>query len=288
MTDRLLPRAAILGYPVGHARSPLIHAFWLAELGLEGAYERREVKPGEVAAALVDMRITGYAGGNVTVPHKEEAFNACDATTTRARALGAVNTFWFEDGKITGDNTDGLGFVAHLDAVHPGWDAGKPDILLLGAGGAARGLILPLLERNPTSVSITNRSEERLDALLADIADLDPEVPVGGLPWDRRREALDRFGLIINTTSLGMAGQPALDLSLVSTKPGTIIADIVYVPIETPLLAEARSLGLPTLDGLGMLLHQAVPGFERWFGQRPTVSAELRAHILADLAKPKA
>lgn len=281
-------RAAILGYPVAHARSPLIHAFWLRELGLEGAYERREVKPGDVAAALIEMRASGYAGGNVTVPHKEEAYLACDITTPRARALGAVNTFWFEDGKTIGDNTDGLGFVAHLDAVHPGWDAGKRDILLLGAGGAARGLILPLLERNPASVSITNRSEERLDALLADIAELETDVPVGGLAWERRQEALDRFGLIINTTSLGMAGQPALDLALGAAKPGTIIADIVYVPLETPLLAEARALGLPTLDGLGMLLHQAVPGFERWFGVRPAVSPELRTHILADLAKPKA
>jgi shikimate dehydrogenase len=288
MTDRPSPRAAILGYPVAHARSPLIHGFWLAELGLDGVYERREVKPGGVAAALSEMQASGYAGGNVTVPHKEEAFAACDVTTQRARSLGAVNTFWFEDGKIHGDNTDGLGFVAHLDATHPGWDSKKPDILVLGAGGAARGLILPLLERHPASVSITNRSEERLDALLSDISDLELDLPIGGLPWERRADRLDGFALVINTTSLGMAGQPPLDLSLAAAKPGTIIADIVYFPLETSLLAEARRLGLPTLDGLGMLLHQAAPGFERWFGQRPRVSPELRAHILADLAKPKA
>lgn len=281
------PRAAILGYPVAHARSPLIHGYWLKTLGLPGRYERIETRPGDVAGMLRFLQLEGYAGGNVTVPHKEEAFAACDWTSERASALGAVNTFWFDGETICGDNTDGIGFVAHLDAVYPDWDKSVPDILLIGAGGAARGLILPLLERRPSSVSITNRSEERLDALLGDIAELDADIPVGGLPWEQRDAALNRFGLVINTTSLGMKGQPALPLDLGTAEPGTIIADIVYVPLETPLLSAARARDLPVLDGLGMLLHQAVPGFERWFGVRPEVTAELRAHILADL-EPKA
>jgi shikimate dehydrogenase len=281
------PRACIIGFPVAQARSPLIHQFWLNQYGLPGSYERIEVRPGDVAVTLRRLADAGFAGGNVTVPHKEEAFRACDRTTPRAAALGAVNTWWREDSLLVGDNTDGIGFVAHLDQNHPGWNAVPRDILLLGAGGAARGLILPLADARPRSITVTNRSETRLEELLADISGLDLDIPIGGLVWDKRMESLPGFDLVINTTSLGMAGQPPLELPLGVARASTLVADIVYVPLETPLLAAARARGLGTLDGLGMLLHQAAPGFERWFGHRPDISPELRAHIVADLMKPK-
>ncbi len=289
------PKAIIIGRPVKHARSPLVHGFWLRELGLAGAYERAEVMPGAVSAYLRELPSRGFVGGNVTVPHKEEAFAACDRVSDAARAVRAVNTFWFEDGKLIGDNTDGIGFVAHLDQVHPGWqvhphwDAQKPRIslgpriLLLGAGGAARGLILPLLERNPRAIALTNRSRERAEALVDDIRAIRSEAPLDIIDWDNRAQALSDFDLVINTTSLGMDGQPPLDLDLTGLPAQAIVADIVYVPLETPLLKAAAARDLRTLDGLGMLLHQAVPGFARWFGVTPQVTPALRAHLVADL-----
>jgi shikimate dehydrogenase len=277
------PRALIIGRPVSHARSPLIHAYWLEQLGISGAYDRQDVMPGAVAAVMRELPFRGYIGGNVTVPHKEEAFLACDHLSSVARAVRAVNTFWFEDGRLCGDNTDGSGFVAHLDQTHPGWSDRNPHILLLGSGGAARGLMVPLLERHPKIITVTNRSQERALGLVADIRLACPEADVRVVPWEERDKALGGVDLLINTTSLGMSGQPALAQDLAPLPETAIVADIVYTPLETPLLAAARARGLRTLDGLGMLLHQAVPGFERWFGVRPAVTEALRAHILADL-----
>lgn len=278
------PKAVIIGKPVSHARSPLIHGFWLRQLGLDGRYDRQEVEPGEVAAAFRRFRAEGYRGGNVTVPHKEEAFAACDEVSGAARIAGAVNTFWFENGRIHGDNTDGSGFVAHLDATHPGWEADRPNVLVVGAGGAARGVIVPLLNRSIGSMTIVNRSSERARILADDIARARPGTRIAVENWTDLPGLLARTDLLINTTSLGMKGQPPLGLPLQQLPEKAIVADIVYVPLETPLLAAARARGLRTLDGLGMLLHQAVPGFERWFGARPAVDDALRAHILADLA----
>jgi len=198
-----------------------------------------------------------------------------------------VNTFWFEGDTLCGDNTDGLGFVAHLDQTHPGWGSLPPRILLLGAGGAARGLVLPLLDRNPASIALSNRSEERAEVLIADIRKERPDAPLEIVSWENRSTALSGVDLLINTTSLGMNGQPPLEIDLSVLPAHAIVADIVYVPLETPLLKAARERGLRTLDGLGMLLHQAVPGFERWFGVKPVVTPELRARIVADLL-PKA
>ncbi|HRE19635.1 MAG TPA: shikimate dehydrogenase [Rhabdaerophilum sp.] len=277
------PKAVIIGKPVSHARSPLIHGFWLKKLGLEGRYDRREVEPGSVAKAFGMFRLEGYRGGNVTVPHKEEAFAACDELTEAARIAGAVNTFWFEDGRIHGDNTDGSGFVAHLDATHPGWDAKRPNILVVGAGGAARGVIVPLLNRPVGEVTIVNRSSERARILSGDIAQARPGTIISVEDWSQLGTLLSKTDVLINTTSLGMKGQPSLSLPLEKLPTTAIVADIVYVPLETSLLAAARARGLRALDGLGMLLHQAVPGFERWFGARPVVDEALRAHILADL-----
>ncbi len=276
-------QALIIGHPVKHARSPLVHAFWLSEHGLAGTYERADVLPGQVGAFLKALPARGFSGGNVTVPHKEEAFSACDRRTEAARIAGAVNTFWFEDGALVGDNTDGLGFVAHLDQTYPGWDANHPRILILGAGGAARGLIMPLLARNPHSILLCNRSSERTEALIRDIRAFIPDARLEALRWDDREAALAATDLVINTTSLGMAGQPPLEIDLDPLPAQAIVADIVYVPLETPLLAAAAARSLRTLDGLGMLLHQAVPGFARWFGVKPAVTPALRAHLVADL-----
>lgn len=277
-------KALIIGFPVAHARSPLIHAFWLAALGIEGSYDRLEVKPGEVATALRALPGLGYAGGNVTVPHKEEAFAACDRLTERARAVGAVNTVWFEDGALVGDNTDGLGFVSHLNQSYPKRPP-QERILILGAGGAARGLIIPLLDQSVGIITLTNRSRERAEILKEEILRERPAASITVLDWDKRAEALPQVDLVINTTSLGMKGQPPLEIDLAGLPPHAIVADIVYVPLETDLLHRAGARGLRTLDGLGMLLHQAVPGFARWFGVTPAVTPELRAHLVADLEK---
>lgn len=281
------PKAIIIGRPIRHARSPLIHTFWLREAGLSGSYGRAEVLPGAVSAFLRELPERGFVGGNVTVPHKEEAFKACDRVSDAAQAAGAVNTFWFEDGMLVGDNTDGIGFIAHLDQTYPGWDAKKPQILILGAGGAARGLLLPLLDRQPAALVVANRSQTRADALVRDMLNVRPDAPIQTVSWEPTAPAALPFDLVINTTSLGMAGQPPLDIDLSALPANAVIADIVYVPLETPLLAAAAARGLRPLDGLGMLLHQAVPGFARWFGVRPRVTPQLLAHIVADLM-PKA
>ncbi|MCZ8184935.1 MAG: shikimate dehydrogenase [Beijerinckiaceae bacterium] len=277
------PKAVIIGRPISHARSPLIHGYWLDQLEIEGIYERREVMPGAVSATLRELQDAGYAGGNVTVPHKEEAFAACDDVTDRARIAGAVNTFWFEGGRLHGDNTDGTGFVAHLSETWPDWDCRPAEIRIIGAGGAARGLIAPLLDRNVKSISVSNRSRDRAEALCRDIGAVLPDAPLTILDWTHRGEHLETVDLLVNTTSMGMDGQPPLDIDLSTMRPSGIVADIVYAPLETPLLASANRLGLKTLDGLGMLLHQAVPGFERWFGRRPSVTPALRQHVFADL-----
>ncbi|MCZ8260742.1 MAG: shikimate dehydrogenase [Beijerinckiaceae bacterium] len=277
------PRAVIIGRPIKHARSPLIHGYWLAENQIDGSYDRREVMPGAVAATLRDLRDEGYLGGNVTVPHKEEAFAACDHLTERARIAGAVNTFWFDGPDLCGDNTDGIGFVGHLSETWPDWDKNPAEIRLIGAGGAARGLIAPLLDRNVKTISVTNRSRERAESLCSDLKTVFPHAQLSVLDWRDRGLGLGTVDLLVNTTSLGMAGQPSLDLDLTPMKPTAIVADIVYIPLETPLLAQAGRMRLRRLDGLGMLLHQAVPGFERWFGVRPRVTAELRQQVFADL-----
>jgi shikimate dehydrogenase len=278
-----MKRALVIGSPIAQSRSPLLHGFWLAQYGIEGNYEREEVRPEAVAEFLRLLPARGIAGCNVTIPNKEAAFAACDHLTPRAQALRAVNTIWFEKGLMWGDNTDGIGFVAHLDQVHPGWDKGSPHILILGAGGAARGLVLPLLGRNPGLVAVSNRSMDRAAALIAEIRTAAPDAALDLVPWEEKAQALGRFDLVINTTSAGMFGKDPLDLPLGHALDHAIIADIVYVPLETALLAEARERGLRTLDGLGMLLHQAAPGFEKWFGRRPEVSDALRQHVIAHL-----
>lgn len=273
------PRAFVIGHPVGHSRSPLIHGHWLREHGLPGSYERIDVAPADLPVFLASLAERGLAGGNVTIPHKEAAFLAVDEASPAARRLGAVNTLWREGGRLHGDNTDVTGFVADLDQrLGADWSRDLGTALVLGAGGAARAVIAGLLDRGLETVLVANRTLARAE----EPRSLDP-ARVRPLPWAAIEESLGHVGLLVNTTSLGMAGQPSLDIDIRGLPPAAVVADIVYVPLETPLLAAARERGLRAVDGLGMLLHQAVPGFARWFGVTPRVTPELRALIAADI-----
>ncbi|HSI39693.1 MAG TPA: shikimate dehydrogenase [Xanthobacteraceae bacterium] len=272
-------RVCIIGHPVAHSRSPLVHGYWLAQHGIDGAYGREDVPAERIGDFLQDLQSLGYVGGNVTVPHKEAAYAACTERDPVASALRAVNTLWLEGGRLCGANTDVHGFLANLDERAPGWDRALDTALVLGAGGAARAVLHGLLSRGVGRVALANRTLGRAQALAAHFG---PRVEPLEL-----RDAPGRLAgcrLVVNTTALGMAGKQPLELDLSPLSPDAVVADIVYVPLETPLLRAAKARGLATVDGLGMLLHQAVPGFERWFGVRPTVTPELRALILADIA----
>ena len=275
-----MTRAFVVGHPIAHSRSPLIHAHWLERYRLPGTYERVDVPPEGFAGFLRSFAGQGFAGGNVTIPHKEAAFSGVDRRTARAERLRAVNTLWVEDGAIWGDNTDILGFVAHLDqSLGRGWERGVETALVIGAGGAARAVAAGLLDRAVARVLIANRTPEKSRDLAADLTD--PRVVL--LPFGAIPDAVAGAGLVVNTTSLGMAGQPPLDLDLAGAGDLTVVADVVYVPLTTPLLAAAAGRGLRTVDGLGMLLHQAAPGFARWFGVTPEVTPALRDIIAADI-----
>src|SRR6202171_4814368 len=273
------PAACLIGWPAAHSRSPLIHHYWLRTLGIEGGYVIEAVPPDEFEGFILRLSLRGFVGANVTIPHKESAL-ALSKPDERARAVGAANTLWFEDGELRSTNTDVEGFINNLDACAPGWDKAS-DALVLGAGGASRAVVFGLIERGIPRVHLANRTIERARALAAHIG---AEVhPVG---WEAIGDLLPRAELLVNTTSLGMHGQPALELDAGRLPSHAVVADLVYVPLETPLLAAARARGLETADGLGMLLHQAVRGFELWFGQRPEVTSELRDLVEADLTKP--
>jgi len=271
-------RCFVIGQPIAHSRSPLIHGHWLAEHGLAGTYERIEVAPVDVPALLARLRAGEFAGGNVTVPNKEVVLSRLDAASDTAIAMGAANTLWMENGRLHGDNTDAYGFLAHLDACVPGWAGRVETALILGAGGAARAVIHGLTARGVSRIILANRTPDRAEQLAA-------AYPrrVTARPWHDLSSHVAESDLIVNTTSLGMSGQPPLTIDLSALRPGTIVDDIVYVPLETTLLAEARRRGGIPVDGLGMLLHQAVPGFERWFGMRPVVTDALRARLVADI-----
>ena len=272
-------KAFVVGHPIAHSRSPLIHGHWLRQHRIAGSYERLDVAPDDFERFLRGLASSGFAGGNVTLPHKEAAFRLVDHATERARRLGAVNTLWLEGGRVHGDNTDVVGFVDNLDQVlAPGWEEGASPPLVIGAGGAARAVVAGLIDRGLPEVMVFNRTESRAEQLRA----LDP-ARVRVIAALNLGRAMERAGLLANTTSLGMVGQPSLRLDLGPLRPGAAVADAVYVPLETPLLAEARRRGYRVVDGLGMLLHQAVPGFARWFGVMPAVTPELRALVEADV-----
>jgi shikimate dehydrogenase len=271
----------VIGWPVAHSRSPLIHNFWIGQHALKGEYRREAVKPEEFETFIKELSQRGYAGANVTIPHKEVALKLSEPDD-RALAVGAANTLWFEGETLRSTNTDVEGFLANLDQMAPGWDRGLDDALVLGAGGAARAIVFGLLSRGVTNIRVANRTFARAQALRERFGDSVKPIQldeVGGL--------LAGTGLLVNTTSLGMKGQPPLDLRLEDLRKSAVVADIVYSPLITPLLAEAKDLGLRYADGLGMLLHQAVRGFSLWFGVKPEVTSELRSMVEADLVKPK-
>jgi shikimate dehydrogenase len=276
MNTGTLLRAGVVGHPVKHSRSPIIHGYWLEQFGINGRYDRYDVKPEDFSHFVKTLSEQGLQGVNVTIPHKEAAFLALDEATERARRLKAANTLWFENGKLWGDNTDSIGFLANLDQGHPGWDINAKSALILGAGGAARAIIAGLQERNIEKITIVNRTRERAEELA-----LMSGGQVAIAEWSKLSFQLESADLVVNTTSLGMSGQPDLDLSLDPLGKNALVTDIVYVPLETNLLKQARLRGNPVVDGLGMLLHQAVPGFEHWFGKRPVVTDALR-HLVED------
>jgi shikimate dehydrogenase len=271
------PAACLIGWPAAHSRSPLIHHFWLRKLGIAGGYSIEAIPPEGFAEFVSHLSAHGFIGANVTLPHKERAL-ALTVPDERARAVGAANTLWYEGGELRSTNTDIEGFVAHLDASAKGWD-GANNALVLGAGGSSRAVIFGLLERGIARIYLANRTEERAQALADQFGSR-----VNPVAWNEIGKLLARADLLVNTTSLGMQGQPALELDVGLLPPQAIVADLVYVPLETALMKSARARGLKTADGLGMLLHQAVRGFELWFGQRPEVTPELRALVEADLA----
>jgi len=279
-------RACVIGWPVEHSRSPLIHGHWLGRYGIEGEYGKVAVPPGAgdgagAAAFLRGLARAGYVGCNVTLPHKEAAFAAVDERSATAEAVGAVNTCWLApDGRVIGDNTDVHGFLANLDEGAPGWDSGAGMALVIGAGGAARAVVHGLGLRGFAPILVLNRTPDRAAALAADLGG---PIEPGGL--DALRDTLGKARLVVNTTSAGLHDGEPLALDWGKARDDAVATDLTYVPLVTPFLAGAAARGLRIVDGLGMLLHQAAPGFERWFGPRPEVGAELRRLVLADLGE---
>jgi shikimate dehydrogenase len=273
--------AGVIGWPVSHSLSPRLHGAWLSELGIPGAYVPLAVEPHTLPAAIAGLKALGFAGANVTVPHKEAVMKLVDSLDPIARAIGAVNTLVIEGGRIEGRNTDAFGFIENLKAAQPDWRAklGSRSALVLGAGGAARAVVYALAQAGVAHIRITNRGAERALALALDLGG----TAAKAIAWDERSEAVGEAGLIVNTTSLGMRGQPSLVLDLANAAPGTVVYDLVYNPLETPLLHAARSRGLQTVGGLGMLIHQARAGFKAWFGADPPVTAETYRRLAAAL-----
>ena len=272
------PRACVIGWPVAHSRSPLIHRFWLESLKVAGSYELAAVAPADFPDFVGNLDLHGFVGANVTLPHKQTAFGLCDVKLPAAERLKAVNTLWIEAGKLCGDNTDCTGFLGALDQDAPEWDRNPCTALVLGAGGAARAIVHALQLRKMTRIFLVNRTRENAEKLATDFGTPVEVVDFGDLP-----DAMASAQLLVNTTSLGMRGQPPLTLDLTPLPPHAIVSDIVYVPLETSLVKAAKTRGLRAVSGIGMLLHQAVPGFERWFGKKPRVTAELRGLVEADI-----
>jgi shikimate dehydrogenase len=280
--ETLLTKAFVTGFPVKHSRSPLIHGHWLKRFGIAGSYETIEVAPADFSAFVAALKdgSSGFAGGNVTIPHKETAFALADEPDELATELGAANTLYLRNGQIKATNTDGYGFLNNLDDRAPGWDTARNSAVILGAGGASRAIIQALRDRGFAAVHVLNRTEAR-GRELADR--FGPRIQAG--PLTALAERLAGADLFVNTTSLGMDDSQAIDIDFTAMRSGALVTDIVYVPLITPILAQAKAQGMKIADGLGMLLHQAVPGFEKWFGRRPDVTPELRALIISDMEK---
>ena len=270
-------KAFVVGWPIAHSRSPRLHRFWLKRHGIDGDYSPEAVPPEGVEAFLTGFAGKGYVGGNVTVPHKEAAFRAAAVITPIARRLEAVNTLWLEDGRLRGDNTDAYGFTANLDERAPDWQRGS-HALVIGAGGASRAVLQALIDAGFKSVVVLNRTLARAETLARHFGD-----PVLAGDLDRLTDVLPDADIIVNASAAGLHDADGMFVPWDAANRRAIVTDLVYVPLITPFLRGASGSGLQIVDGLGMLLHQAVPGFERWFGVRPTVDAELRDHVVADL-----
>lgn len=274
--DRFL-LAAVMGDPVMHSRSPLLHGYWLAKYGLTGAYLPLAIKPAGLRAALRALPALGFAGTNLTIPHKEAALEIVDRVDPVARRIGAMNCVVVApDGSLDGFNFDAFGYIASVREAQPGWRADQGPIVVIGAGGSARAVVVGLIDEGARDIRIVNRTLARAQALQRDFGG-----PVTAVPWDDRSRALQDVAMLVNTTNQGMSGEPPLDLVLDPLPRETLVSDIIYIPRETPLLATARARGNPTVNGLGMLIHQARPAFKAWFGIMPDATAELRAKIEA-------
>jgi len=269
--------AGVMGWPVAHSRSPRLHGYWLQHYEIDGAYVPLPVRAEAFEHGLRSLADLGFRGVNVTVPYKEAALAACDQVEDSGHRLGAVNTIVMGDGRLRGFNSDGFGFIENLRQGAPQWQAQKAPAVVIGAGGAARAVVAALIDAAVPEIRLVNRTRARADAVAKDLAG-----PVQVLDWPERGRALSEAGLLVNATSLGMTEQPPLELHLADLPRAALVSDIVYAPLETPLLAQARARGNVVVDGLGMLLHQARPGFEAWFGVAPEVTPELRRFVLAD------
>jgi shikimate dehydrogenase len=276
--------AGVMGWPVSHSLSPRLHGFWLRQHRIDGAYLPLAVAPDRLEQALRALPAMGFRGANLTIPHKEPALAAVDRITPAATRAGAVNTVIVGPDGLLGDNTDGYGFMSNLAAGAPAWRAGDGPAVLLGAGGAARAIAVALIDAGAPELRLVNRTLTRAETLAGQLADVARKrgTVLTVLPWQDRR-AFSGACLLVNTTSLGMTGQPPLEVDLAPLPARALVTDIVYSPLETQLLAAARARGHPVVDGLGMLLHQARPGFRAWFGVDPEVSDALRATVLAGL-----
>ncbi|MDH5187767.1 MAG: shikimate dehydrogenase [Rhodospirillaceae bacterium] len=280
MNKERIIKAGVMGWPVDHSLSPLVHGFWLDQFKIHGTYERLAVDPKNLEHELRTLGQNGFSGVNITVPHKQAALAIVDEADEMAVRLGAINTIVVkDDNKLFGLNTDGFGFIENLKSGAPGFDFSKSPAVVLGAGGAARSVVGALLDAGTPEVRIINRSILRGETLAMDLAPFwDGDIAI--VPWDHRAAALDGAGLLVNTTILGMKGQPELDISLDALGPNAVVNDIVYNPVLTKLLQTAGARGNVVVDGIGMLLHQARPGFKLWFGRDPAVSDALRTHVL--------
>jgi shikimate dehydrogenase len=274
-----MKRACVIGWPIEHSRSPAIHGYWLDRYKIDGSYTKRAVPPEEIETFLGALAAEGLAGCNVTIPHKEAAFRKADEREASAVAVGAANTLWLDNaGRLCAANTDTYGYMTYLADQAEDWSRRDAPVSILGAGGAARAIVYGFLEAGVGEVRVFNRSLARAEALAKDFG-----LRVKVLPWDQRSRASTEAAVLVNTTSVGLKGAGTLDIDFTDFHPDCIVSDIVYVPLETALIREARRHGLRTVDGLGMLLHQAVPGFEKWFGVRPEVTDELYDRIAADI-----
>lgn len=275
MTDKI-PLAGVIGSPISHSKSPQIHGHWLKTYGLAGAYIPMDVAPQNLKDVLKTLPKAGFVGVNITIPHKEAVLEMADLVTDRATLIGAANTLIFrKDGKIHADNTDGYGFLENLKAGAPDWQPATGPATVLGAGGSARAVITALLDAGVQEILLSNRTRVRAEKLADDFGQ---RITV--IDWVQAGNILEESSLVVNTTSLGMIGKPAMRIPLDGLRRGTVVTDLVYAPLKTDLLAAADAAGCTTVDGLGMLLHQAVPGFERWFGQRPVVDSATRTAAL--------